>query len=95
MKGKIGWRSPSNIALIKYWGKKQNQIPCNASLSLGLSSCYTDTFIEFEASVNPKFEFHFGEKKEKNEDFEIKVKTYLDKLSDQLSFINHLYKDIF
>ena len=25
--GQSGWRSPSNIALIKYWGKKEIQIP--------------------------------------------------------------------
>ena len=36
----------SNLALIKYWGKKPNQIPNNASLSLGLSNCYTDTTIK-------------------------------------------------
>ncbi len=35
-------RSASNIALIKYWGKHGEQLPCNPSLSLTLSHCYTE-----------------------------------------------------
>ena len=32
------WEAPSNIALIKYWGKEDIQIPKNPSLSFTLSS---------------------------------------------------------
>ncbi len=39
------WRSPSNIALIKYWGKKKGQIPRNPSISFTLSEAYTQTRI--------------------------------------------------
>src|SRR5688500_19101785 len=35
------WRSPSNIALIKYWGKHGIQLPRNPSLSFTLSACHT------------------------------------------------------
>ena len=35
------WRSPSNIALIKYWGKHGLQLPRNPSLSFTLSACHT------------------------------------------------------
>ena len=35
------WRSPSNIALIKYWGKYGLQLPRNPSLSFTLSACHT------------------------------------------------------
>jgi diphosphomevalonate decarboxylase len=35
------WRSPSNIALIKYWGKHGVQLPRNPSLSFTLSACHT------------------------------------------------------
>lgn len=34
---KVAWQSPSNIALVKYWGKKAGQIPANASISLRLT----------------------------------------------------------
>jgi len=36
------WRSPSNIALIKYWGKHSLQLPRNPSLSFTLSVCHTE-----------------------------------------------------
>jgi len=39
----VTWESPSNIALIKYWGKKGIQLPCNPSLSFTLKKCLTKT----------------------------------------------------
>lgn len=41
---------PSNIALIKYWGKYANQIPANPSISYTLNHCNTQTLIEFLAN---------------------------------------------
>ena len=41
---KVTWRSPSNIALVKYWGKKSGvQIPANPSISFTLDKCYSET----------------------------------------------------
>ncbi|MCT2561651.1 diphosphomevalonate/mevalonate 3,5-bisphosphate decarboxylase family protein [Chryseobacterium herbae] len=40
---------PSNIALIKYWGKYENQIPANPSISYTLNHCKTNTSMEFLA----------------------------------------------
>lgn len=40
---------PSNIALIKYWGKHGNQLPCNPSLSLTLSQARTEVTLYCEA----------------------------------------------
>jgi diphosphomevalonate decarboxylase len=42
-------RAHTNIALIKYWGKKDQQLmlPQNSSLSLTLDHFYTDTQVEF------------------------------------------------
>ncbi len=45
--GKITWESPSNIALVKYWGKKEDQIPENPSISFTLDSCKTTTTLSF------------------------------------------------
>lgn len=40
---------PSNIALIKYWGKYSGQIPANPSISYTLNNCKTNTELEFIA----------------------------------------------
>lgn len=41
---------PSNIALIKYWGKYADQIPANPSISYTLNHCKTNTSMEFVAN---------------------------------------------
>jgi len=46
--GKVSWRSPANIALIKYWGKKPGQIPSTPSLSMTLSRSYTHCTIAYD-----------------------------------------------
>jgi len=39
----VTWQSPSNIALVKYWGKTGRQLPVNPSLSMTLSNACTVT----------------------------------------------------
>ena len=39
----VSWQSPSNIALVKYWGKTGRQLPVNPSLSMTLSKAFTET----------------------------------------------------
>ena len=50
--GIVKWSSPSNIALVKYWGKKNNQIPQNPSISFTLSKSLTTTSIKFKPKKN-------------------------------------------
>jgi len=46
----LAWKSPSNIAFVKYWGKREGQLPANASLSMSLAEAYTKTqLIAFDA----------------------------------------------
>ncbi len=47
--GAIRWRCPSNIALVKYWGKYGNQLPRNPSVSFTLDSAATDTTLHYRA----------------------------------------------
>ena len=42
------WQSPSNIALVKYWGKRDPQLPSNPSISFTLDACHTQTHAIFE-----------------------------------------------
>jgi diphosphomevalonate decarboxylase len=39
----VTWESPSNIAFIKYWGKKGRQLPANPSLSMTLGKAVSRT----------------------------------------------------
>lgn len=50
---KITARAHTNIALIKYWGKKDEKliIPQNSSLSLTLDHFYTDTTVQFDENL--------------------------------------------
>lgn len=74
------WRSPSNIAFVKYWGKKGHQIPANPSLSMTLKECVTETFVSFTPSDSLKVElFLDGNKEEK---FGAKIQKYIESLSD-------------
>jgi len=45
--GSITWKTPSNIALVKYWGKREPQIPKNPSISFTLDACFTLTTLEY------------------------------------------------
>lgn len=57
---KVTWTSPSNIALVKYWGKHGVQLPCNPSISFTLSNSITKTTIEIVNSscgLNTRFSF--------------------------------------
>ena len=39
----VTWESPSNLAIVKYWGKHGQQLPRNASISMTLSEALTRT----------------------------------------------------
>ena len=51
-KGSVTWKSPSNIALVKYWGKQDPQIPENTSISFTLDACFTLTTLEYRLKTN-------------------------------------------
>ena len=88
-KGKVGWSSPSNIALVKYWGKHGKQLPQNPSISFTLSECRSETFIAFEKADNFGFRFFF--EGQENPSFGAKIEKFL--LDNQMffPFINQLH----
>ncbi len=45
--GSCSWEAPSNIALVKYWGKKEGQIPMNPSVSFTLDASATRTELRY------------------------------------------------
>ncbi|MDR0922406.1 MAG: diphosphomevalonate decarboxylase [Lactobacillales bacterium] len=60
-------RAYTNIALIKYWGKKDKELilPMNSSLSLTLDAFYTETKITFDESFTQDTFYLNGELQEK------------------------------
>ncbi len=90
--GEITWRSPSNLAIVKYWGKYGVQMPKNPSLSLTLSSSFTETLLEYrprgtsESGISLEFFFH----EEPNEPFREKLVKYLESVTDIFPFLRQL-----
>ncbi len=92
-KGKFTWESPSNIALIKYWGKKENQIPENPSISFTLDVCKTITSLSFLTKTKKDDEFSldvFFDGKQKDE-FKPKIKTFFTRIERYLPFLKDYY----
>ena len=86
--GKVGWQSPSNIALVKYWGKRGKQLPQNPSISFTLSECRSETFIGFEKADHFGFRFFFEGKE--NPAFGAKIEKFLLENQAFFPFINQL-----
>lgn len=65
---RIGFSAPSNIALIKYWGKGLDQTPKNASLSFSLKNSVTKTYLDYQEKIKgePQFNFSFEGKSERS-----------------------------
>ncbi|MGJ8590978.1 MAG: diphosphomevalonate decarboxylase [Aquaticitalea sp.] len=87
--GQVTWESPSNIALIKYWGKKRDQIPENPSISFTLNECKTITTLSFAKKKKEENEFSFdvyldGDKKD---DFKSKIQTFFERVEGYLPFL--------
>jgi diphosphomevalonate decarboxylase len=90
--GKTVWRSPSNLAIVKYWGKHGQQLPRNPSISFTLDHAYTETEVAYEArkdsGTGVALDFFFDGSP--NEAFAKKVRTFLESISDIFPFIRQL-----
>ncbi len=91
-RGEVTWKSPSNIALVKYWGKKQNQIPANPSISFTLNNCHTLTTVKYEQAAEPSFMVFVDGKRE--EGFEPKIATFFKRIAQYVPFVNALKLEI-
>jgi diphosphomevalonate decarboxylase len=87
-RGKVTWESPSNIALVKYWGKKKHQIPENPSISFTLNECKTLTSLTFtKKESNHDFSFEVILDGEKKDDFKPKIQTFFERIESFLPFL--------
>ena len=76
---------PSNIALIKYWGKYENQIPANPSISYTLNHCRTNTTTEFFAGEDFSVQTFLAGNEEKK--FAEKIEKYFKNIEPYLPWI--------
>lgn len=90
--GKVSWRSPSNIALVKYWGKDGQQIPANPSVSFTLDACSTITTLSFrkKEQVSGDMEFELFFEGEEKDDFRPKISKFFDRTREYLPFLTEL-----
>ena len=85
--GKVKWSSPSNIALVKYWGKREQQIPENPSISFTLSNCKTITEVTYAKKESDGFSFDVYFEGEKNEAFKPKIQTFFERIEAYMPFL--------
>ncbi|TRX71297.1 diphosphomevalonate/mevalonate 3,5-bisphosphate decarboxylase family protein [Carboxylicivirga sp. M1479] len=78
--------APSNIAIVKYWGKQAIQEPVNPSISFTLSQALTNTNIKYTAGTGAlTIEFLFeGQSKSS---FVPKLQTLVNRLHEYLPFL--------
>ncbi|WP_396603031.1 diphosphomevalonate decarboxylase [Algibacter sp. R77976] len=90
--GSFTWSSPSNIALVKYWGKKANQIPENPSISFTLDNCKTTTSLSFSKKEDTtSFAFEVFLDDEKKDDFKPKIETFFKRVEAYLPFLKEYH----
>ena len=90
---KVQHRAPSNIALVKYWGKKGEQIPMNPSISFTLSDSYTETIMEMapRTDFTTSFQIDFYFDKEPKENFLPKIETFFTRIRNYIPFLRDYY----
>lgn len=89
--GSVKWSSPSNIALVKYWGKRDNQIPENPSISFTLSDCKTITEVTYTKKSGDDFSFDVYFEGEKNEAFKPKIQIFFERVEAYLPFLRDFH----
>jgi diphosphomevalonate decarboxylase len=94
--GNVAWRSPSNIAIVKYWGKHGVQLPRNPSISFTLQQAHTTTYLNYAPKDanhhDVTLEFRFAN--QPNPAFQTKIQRYLESLTDIFPFLKQLHLTI-
>jgi len=86
-KGSFTFSAPSNIALVKYWGKKENQIPANPSLSFTLKNCKTVTTLQYEPKTEKNISFDLLFEGQTKESFRPKIQKYFERIQELCPYV--------
>jgi diphosphomevalonate decarboxylase len=93
-KGNFQWSAPSNIALVKYWGKKDQQLPANPSISFTLNNCKTITKLAFAKKhfdklsvTNNRFSFELLFEGKPKEEFKAKIQKFFERIEKYCPYL--------
>ena len=78
--GTVCCTAPSNIALVKYWGKKTHQIPANPSISFTLNNCKTTTILKYKVKPSKGLSFEVFLEGKPKEDFKSKIQHFFERI---------------
>jgi diphosphomevalonate decarboxylase len=94
--GVTNWSSPSNIALVKYWGKHGEQLPKNSSISFTLSKCISSTELIFKENKtkSKKLEYDFYFEGNFKPEFKFKIDIFFNRIKKYIPWINSCYLTI-
>jgi diphosphomevalonate decarboxylase len=87
--GKVNWKAPSNIAIVKYWGKKGSQIPANPSLSFTLETSATTTSLDYTLLERKSEEFSYDLffDGKPNQNFRAKIDDFFFRIEEYIPFL--------
>jgi diphosphomevalonate decarboxylase len=87
--GEYQANAPSNIALVKYWGKYGEQLPKNTSISYTLEQCKTQTQVKLVQRIEADDKFHFAVFLDAKPapSFKPKIETFLKRIEAYSPFL--------
>ncbi len=85
------WRSPSNIAIIKYWGKHGLQLPKNPSLSFTLNNAHTFTCLGYDINKAKGVSFDLIFEGKENKSFHPKIFKFFEQIKEIYPFVEQLH----
>jgi diphosphomevalonate decarboxylase len=95
MEGVLGWESPSNIALVKYWGKSGNQLPMNPSISFTLKNSVVRLKVKYEtARTSQTVLQRFTLNGQPNEKFQLRIQGFLESMKSRYAFLDSIVLEI-
>jgi diphosphomevalonate decarboxylase len=92
MEGSVAWEAPSNIALIKYWGKYGQQMPANPSISFSLKNCVSQTKVHFQPRAGGGVLFSLSG--QQNTGFQSRIEKYLNSVQALYPWLREYMLDI-
>lgn len=92
--GQTAWQSPSNIAIVKYWGKHGRQLPNNPSVSFTLSEANTQTRLSWKPRKSNQASLKFLFEGKEQPAFAEKIDKFLFEQASLLPFLERFDLEI-